>query len=228
MQVSEKNSYHIIQQQLTQRSALNVSQTSAFAALVADAYASAADAITQAKAAAQSGIMLDSNKGPIRLEAYRASLGPTNGRSLDDIPLLLPSERTISGLAAYAGDALKSLLAQHGIEAPSSLSFDNYGQLQLPADYAQADALRSALNENPDILRDLRDVNALTSHYVEMKKNEPFLEAYADADSQAEVNAVLSQYAYLFSDNRASSYITLTFNENMQLVPQADGRSYNA
>jgi hypothetical protein len=50
--------------------------------------------------------------------------------------------------------------------------------------------------------RELSTVNALTSNFVEMQKSRQFQQEYAAATTQAEVDAVVARYSYLFSGNQ--------------------------
>ena len=141
-------------------------------------------------------------------------------------PLLMPSQQNVDTLTAHISKVFPEFLADNNIPlAPKEISYDNQGQLQLPADYPYADELRAALNDNPSMARQLSTVNALTSHVVEMRKSIPFQEEYAAASSQAEANAVIEKYSHLFWGNRRNDSIALSFSENGSLTMTANGKN---
>lgn len=158
----------------------------------------------------------------IDIDAY---FTPDPSRSLEDTPLLAPSQRNIDALSRHVSAAMPDFLARHGIpEAPASISYDAYGQPQFPADYAYAKEFRAALDDEPVLARQMSTVAALTSHKVEMEKSLPFITEYQAAQSQAEIAAVLAKYRYLFDGTNPSSQIALNFDAQGRLTVSADGK----
>lgn len=142
-------------------------------------------------------------------------------------PLLLPSPNNINALAKHISAAMPQFLSDNNIPSPpSSISYDNEGKMQLPADYQYAAQFKVALEKNPAMERELRTVNALTSHYVEMSKSIPFIEDYQAANNSAEQAAVVKKYSYLFSPNRHYTSIALQFSVEGRLSFTADGEPY--
>ena len=94
------------------------------------------------------------------------------------------------------------------------MRYDSSGQLVLPDNYPYADKFKAMLNEQPALSRQLSTLNGLTSHLVELRKVEPFQREYAAANTQAEIDAVLKKYSYLFSGQRTYSMITITLSGN--------------
>ncbi|MDH4275800.1 MAG: hypothetical protein OEW08_12255 [Gammaproteobacteria bacterium] len=185
-----------------------------------------------------------SNSGEAQDNAAKTVLDTTHGRiplDLDDYfkpiseesqgasfltahPLLLPSQRNIDVLTAHASAKLKELLAQNNIpSAPASIKYDSEGNMQLPSDYPYASQFKQALDNNPPLAKNLRSINALASHWAEIKKRIPFHQEYAAASSQAEADAVVEKYSYLFSRNQHYSSIELHFSTNGLLSVTADG-----
>lgn len=165
----------------------------------------------------------DQGAQSLDIDAY---FTPPAGGYLTLPPLLMPSQRNIDALSSHISAALPKLLADNGIpSAPASITYDGAGKMQLPADYPYAEKFRQALEGNPAMERELRTVNALASHMVEINKSIPFQQEYAAASSQAEVDAVVAKYAHLFSGNRISSAIALEFSARGRLTVTADGKA---
>ena len=165
----------------------------------------------------------DTDQGPKNrnIEDYFSPSGKMHGTaSLFQTlpPLLLPTKNNIDELSNHISTNFPQFLAENNIpSAPSSITYDNEGQIQLPSDYAYASEFKQALANNPTMSRELSTVNALTSHYVEMQKSLEFQEQYAATTTKAEANAVVAQYSDLFSDNKHYDTITLQFSEGGHL-----------
>lgn len=171
--------------------------------------------------------LLDTDRGALvlNIDDYFSPPAQTGGAALTLPPLLLPSRNNIDALSRRISAAMPQLLAQNQIPAPpASISYDREGKLQLPADYAYAEAFKAALAKQPALARELSTVNALTSHWVEMQKSLPFQQEYAAATSQSEANAVVAKYSYLFSEYRHYAAITLQFSAQGALTLTADGK----
>lgn len=165
----------------------------------------------------------DQGTQSLDIDAY---FTPPTGGYLTLPPLLLPSQRNIDALSSHISAALPQVLAEHGIpSAPASVTYDGAGKMQLPADYPYADKFRQALEKNPALDRELRTVNALASHRVEIGKSMPFQQEYAAASSAAEAAAVVARYAHLFSGSRLASSIALEFSAGGHLTVTADGKA---
>ena len=167
--------------------------------------------------------LLDTAQGPknLDIEDYFSPGGKVHGTaSLFQTlpPLLLPTKNNIDELSDHISTTFPQFLAENNIpSAPSSITYDNEGQIQLPSDYPYASEFKQALANNPTMSRELHTVNALTSHYVEMQKSLKFQQEYAATTTKAEVNAVLARYSYLFADNKQYDTITLQFSESGRL-----------
>ncbi len=160
----------------------------------------------------------------LNIDNYFTPPSKTSGLGLSLPPLLLPSQRNIDALTSHISATFPQFLAQNKIpSAPSSITYDSEGKMQLPPDYAYASEFKQALANNPTMERELRTVNALTSNLVEMKKSIPFQQEYAAA-TQAEADAVVAKYSRLFSGNRHYDTIALHFTASGKLSLSADGK----
>ena len=141
-------------------------------------------------------------------------------------PLLLPSQDNVAALSSHISSAMPGLLAKYNIpSAPDSISYDSQGKIQLPDDYLYADQFKQMLADNPGMEKELRTVNALASHLAGMKDSQAFQEEYQAASGQAEIDAVIAKYSYLFSGQRSDRNISLEFSADGRLVVKADGES---
>jgi len=161
----------------------------------------------------------------LNIDEYFSPHANTGGSLATLPPLLLPNQKNIDALTKHISAAFPRFLAQNHVPyPPSSVTYDERGQIQLPADYPYAEQFKQALEDNPTLARELSAVSALTSHLVEMRKAIPFQEEYAAATNQAQADAVVAKYRYLFSGNRHYDIIALHFSESGSLTLTADGK----
>lgn len=164
----------------------------------------------------------ETSQGAMSLD-IDAYFTPTANTTLP--PLLLPSPNNIAALTRHISEKLPEFLARNNIPSlPSSITYDNEGRIQLPADYPYVSEFKEALASNPAMARELSTVSALTSTLVEMKKSIPFQQEYAAATSKAAADAVVAKYGYLFSGNRHYDTIALNFSANGELSLTTDGK----
>jgi hypothetical protein len=189
-----------------------------------------ADKSNSAEASGNSATaVFDTDQGAKNLDIdafFSPGGGASGAQSLSQAlpPLLLPSKNNIDVLTNHISVTFPQFLARNNIpSAPSSITYDNQGQIQLPSDYAYASEFKQALADNPTMSRELSTVNALTSHFVEMQKSVPFQQEYAAA-TQAEIDAVVARYSYLFSDNHDYDTIALQFSPSGSLSLTHDGK----
>ncbi len=233
MQISPASAYSALsqlnfpsRQNQTPPTASQADPAATFAARVSISQ-SARDLLAAQTGTASTTAAFDTSKGTreLDIDAY-FSPPPANAQiDLDSVPLLLPSQKNIDALSSHISASLPGFLAENNIPSPpASITYDNAGKMQLPADYPYAAEFEQALKNDPALDRELRTVNALTSHLVEMKKSMPFHEAYAAAGSQAEIDAVIAKYSYLFSNNRQADAIALHFSKDGALSLTANGK----
>ena len=172
-----------------------------------------------------SSTSLDTSQGTQTLDIDNYFASPSaQPVSLADIPLLLPSAKNLAALSEHLSEILPGFLHENGIPSlPATITYDNEGNIQLPDDYPYAAELEAALEENPAIDKEMRTLNALASHYVEIQKAIAFQQEYAAAQTQAEINAVIAKYDYLLSDNRTYSTISLNFSDKGTVSVGCDG-----
>lgn len=171
--------------------------------------------------------VFDTSQGTktLNIDDYFTPHANTGGSLTTLPPLLLPTQKNIDALTKHISAAFPQFLAQNHIPyPPSSVTYDNQGKIQLPADYPYAAEFKQALDNNPTLARELSAVSALTSHLVEMRKSIPFQQEYAAATTQAEADAVIAKYRYLFSGNRHYDSIALHFSTSGSLSLTADGK----
>lgn len=147
----------------------------------------------------------------------------------DQLPsLLLPSANNIKNLQKRVSEQFKKLLQDHGIAlAPEKICFVGAAKIQLPQKYAHARALRRALDQNQRIRLELSSLNALSSHYLDMRIRTPFGEAMNNAATQEEIDGVISQYRFLLRDDNSYISTALAFSPAGDVLITADGAAVN-
>lgn len=181
-------------------------------------------ALGQTVSAADDIYPMDTGKGEENLSLSTYFAGGYSKPTLSLDGLLMPSEKNVRALQDHISKVFPDFLAANGIpEAPDSIRYDNSGNMVLPADYPYADELKAALEQDPAMARELSTANALASHLAALKELEPFHEEYAQAQSQAEIDAIIDKYSHLLSDNRSYPEIALMFSDDGKLSITADG-----
>ncbi|MFA7382615.1 MAG: hypothetical protein WC001_04125 [Desulfurivibrionaceae bacterium] len=204
-------------------SSANNADTVAISSAARDLFAGRTNAPTVLGGSATT--VVETTQGPMTIDDYFKPAAQADGSLATLPPLLLPNPKTIDALTRNISENFPQFLAANNIpSAPTSITYDSAGQIQLPADYPYADQFKQALENDPTMERKLRTVSALTSHLVEMRKSIPFQEEYAAATTQAEIDAVVAKYSYLFSDNKQYSSIALNFSASGELSLSADGK----
>ncbi|OKY26184.1 MULTISPECIES: hypothetical protein [Thalassotalea] len=175
----------------------------------------------KAEVRAESVFNMNTNQGnnDINLDEYLATGPQATPVSLKDVELLLPTAHNVDTLAKYSQEKFKDLLTQYNITSPpETISFDNEGQIVIPADYPYTAQLKQALTENPIVENALRTTAALASHYAGIMEGQPFRDEMATARSQADRDRIIEKYSYLFDDNRPAKQIILSFLEDGSLL----------
>lgn len=234
MQIQSTGAYSACQKQTsTVNNAVNSAASAAsFADMIAAHQTGSAIPAAQSKSAAQSvngaTAVFDTDQGSksLNIDEYFSPSTQTNGLGFSLPPLLLPNQKNIDALTHHISEIFPQFLAQNNIpSAPSPISYDSEGKIQLPEGYAYASEFKQALEKNPALAKELSTVNALTSHWVEMKKLIPFQQAYAAAVTVEQTEAVVAQYSYLFSSNHHYDVITLQFSADGRLTLTDDGKT---
>lgn len=173
--------------------------------------------------------ILDTDQGQIEID-IDAYFDPQSAPTYKAIPgatlppLLSPTSVNMKALLNHASAKLQGALEANNIpDAPSQIAFDNQGQLLLPADYPYADQLKGMFQKELGLERELRTLNALSSHLVGSEDSVAFSNEYQMANSKAAVDAVLAKFSFLFNSNRPSAQIALNFRPDGQLQITADG-----
>jgi hypothetical protein len=181
------------------------------------------------KLSANASFDTDQGNKNLNIDSYFTPNPNTDFSSYSTLPpLLLPSADNINALSKHISEAMPKFLGENNIPSPpSSITYDNEGKMQLPADYQYAAQFKQALSSNPAMERELRTANALTSDFVEISKSIPFQQEYSAAKNMAEQAAVVQKYSYLFSPNRHYTSIALQFSAIGNLSFTADGQPYH-
>lgn len=157
----------------------------------------------------------DTDQGRIALDIDAYFAPPTGEANRSLPPLLWPSEDNIRALSSHVAQRLPAALAAYGIpSAPASVRYDSMGQPVFPDDYPYTERFRAMLADQPALARQLSTIHALSSHLAEMRKSLPFQQEYAAAKTQAQIDAVVNKYSYLFSGQRSYSVITVELAGN--------------
>lgn len=167
-------------------------------------------------------VQMDTSEGPITLDLDAYFTPPDTHKTYSNTlpPLLYPTQRNIEVLAEHITQKMPEFLSRNNIsKAPASISYDLRGQIQLPDDYAEAQAFQAALDQDPVLDRQLRTVAALSSTWAALNKAIPFQQEYAAATSPAQIQAVIAKYSHLFSGQSLNNNIVLTFSPDKVLTP---------
>ena len=184
----------------------------------------------QAANAGKSMTLFETDQGSMSLDINAYFSPAANARQEGSLsqslpPLLLPSQENVDALVNHLSTTMPQFLAENNIpSAPSSIRYDSEGRVQLPEDYAYAAEFNEALSKNPAMERELRTVNALSSHLTEMKKSASFQQEYAAAATEAAAKAVVTKYSQMFSGNRSYDAISLNFTATGHLSITAAGK----
>ncbi|MEW4982069.1 MAG: hypothetical protein AB1Y26_02385 [Cycloclasticus sp.] len=163
----------------------------------------------------------------IDLDSYFSNSPPTAGFfNINDLPpLLMPSEQNINALTEHVSERFKQLLKDYNIpSAPEKITFDNEGKMQIPIDYPYANELNDALEENTGIDRELRTLNALSSHAAAIQERMPFIEEMGKASSKVETDRIIAKYSHLLHDNQSYKSMALIFSDQGDVSVTADGK----
>ena len=185
----------------------------------------------KARLAAESGStangLCDTTQGTERLDvdAYFSSLSQGTSVSLDRLPpLLLPSANNVHALADHLSRKLPAFLAEHGIaSAPSRITYDERGNIQLPADYPYANELKQALASDPVMGRELSTLNALASHLAGMNSAISSGQGKAATSAQGDSAADVAAYRALIRNTGHEPEIVLQIAASGGLTATADG-----
>lgn len=126
---------------------------------------------------------------------------------LDTSNLLLPNLQNVESLNQYISQSFPEFLRDHNIpEAPESMNFNSRGELVLPADYAHADALKTALSEDRPMINAIRTAHAISSHVAAIHATQPMRDEMAAAESEAEMAQLMMKYSHFLGEGRERAY----------------------
>ena len=189
--------------------------------------AAESEAPEKAAPSAISEMVTDKGNINIDLDSYFSNTPSTTGflNANDLPPLLMPSEQNINALTEHASKRFKQLLEDYNIpSAPDKITFDNEGKIQMPIDYPYANELNDALEENTGVGRELRTLNAISSHAAEIQERMPFIEEMGKASSKAETDRIIAKYSHLLNDNHSYRSMALMFSDQGDVSVTANGK----
>lgn len=127
----------------------------------------------------------------------------SEAQKISDFPLhLYPTQENIDSLNNKISDRMPQFLTENNIpEAPTKITYDNYGKIHLPQNYEYSSEFKQALEADSEFSDDLRNINAMTSHFVGIQK------AIASGYSQKSFS---DQISLQFSE---MGILTMTVNE---------------
>ena len=175
-----------------------------------------------------SNVTMLTDKGSVKIDLdsyFSNSPSATGFLNVNDLPpLLLPSTQNISALTEHVSTRFKQLLEDYNIpSAPEKITFDNEGKMQIPMDYSYANELNQALEENTGLARELRTLNAISSHAAEIQERMPFIEEMGNASSKAETDRIIAKYSHLLQDNNSYKSMALILSTEGDVSVTADG-----
>lgn len=157
---------------------------------------------------------------------YGAEKSPNNGVTLSKLPpLLYPTANNIKTIQAHASERFQNLLQEFNIPyAPEKITFDHTGQMVIPNNYPYKNQLQEAINQTPGLERELRDLNALSSHYAALQSLEVVHEEISNAKNNWEVGEILKKYKSVIEKASQGFDMALKFTPNGELSITADGQ----
>ena len=211
--------------------AANTNATS-FASLLAEATQSPTARTSYAVAktatsATSNELMLETSRGRQSIDPdwyFNPKPGTFN---LDTMPLLAPSPDNIAAVSQDASARLGQLLAENGIpEAPTSIDFDQMGQIVLPSDYEYAVKFREAIQRDPVLGRELGFIHASAEFQVNVQESIKYQREFWAAGTDAERNAVNARYSYLFRNGTPRKAVALMLDRGGVITPVSGGKLY--
>ena len=158
---------------------------------------------------------------------YGAEKSPNNnGVTLTKLPpLLYPTANNIKAIQAHASERFQDILKDFNIPyAPEKITFDNSGKMVIPDNYPYKNQLQEAINQTPGLEREMRDLNALSSHYAALQSLEVVHAEISNAKNDWEVGEILKKYKGVIEKASQGFNMALKFTPNGELSITADGQ----
>lgn len=207
----------------------NTRATTDFAAYLAKSATTTPAIATTSPTSTANPLKTSNQQANDHLAAYTVPQQTSSDNSRLQTPfgeLLLPNAENVAYLQNVANQTLTTLLQKYQIpQAPSSLRYDENGNLQLPSDYPYAATFRQALQENPKSEQLLNNLNGLASHYASLQKIAPLSDALAQARDENASRQVMARYGYLLDAKNHTVDITLEMGSDHKMRVFSDGRA---
>lgn len=201
-----------------------VSISQAARSLFAAQVAAAQPALSSGASAAPTAVF-DTDKGRVELNFDDYFSPPARGLSAELPPLLMPTQENIDALSKHLSAVFPKFLADNSIPyAPASISYDQQGQPEFPADYPYGEQLKKALQDSPSMAREIATTYALADTKAALDDAMKFQQEYRQASNQKAIEAVVARYADLLAGSNQAPLISMGFTSDGQLRIAAAGQ----
>ncbi|MFA6243478.1 MAG: hypothetical protein WC655_21235 [Candidatus Hydrogenedentales bacterium] len=146
------------------------------------------------------------------------------GSLLASQPLLLPTNKNVQALSAGLASKLGGFFRENGIEKdpPITIEVDNNtGAISVSGDRDDTGRIAELINEDPELSKQIRTLNAISSHAYEIPKHLAFQEEYRNSDSPEDV---VAKYSSLFGPQMARSFSIVYDGSAVQMM--VDGKAW--
>ncbi len=146
------------------------------------------------------------------------------GSLLASQPLILPTNKNVQALSAGLASKLGELFRENGIEKDPSITIkvdNNTGAISVTGDRDDTAHIEELLNEDEDLSKQIRTLNAISSHAYEMPKHMAFQEEYRNSDSPEDV---VAKYSSLFGPQMARTFSIVYDGSAVQMM--VDGKAW--
>jgi hypothetical protein len=170
--------------------------------------------------------VFDTDQGRVEINIDEYFSPPAAGSNAELPPLLMPTQENIDALSKHLSAVFPKFLADNGIPyAPPSISYNNEGQPEFPADYPYGEPLKKALQDTPSMAKEIATTYALADTKAALDDAMTFQQEYRQASSQNAVQSVIAKYADLLAGSNRSSLIAMGFTPDGQISIAAAGQT---
>lgn len=131
--------------------------------------------------------------------------------------LLLPTRANVAMLAAKASESINAKLDAAGIAREPGFELEiqdvNSAHVTVKGDRADAKAIEDLINGDRELQMDIHNANALASHIPGIERSMAFQKEYSTAQTQAQMEAIVSRYPDLFGGLTPAADIDMRFGK---------------
>ena len=169
--------------------------------------------------------VFDTDQGSVEINIDEYFSPPAAGSNAELPPLLMPTQENIDALSKHLSAVFPKFLSDNGIPyAPASISYDQQGQPEFPADYPYGEQLKKALQDSPSMAKEIATTYALADTKAALDDAMKFQQEYRQASNQKAIEAVVARYADLLAGSNQSPLISMGFTSDGQLRIAAAGQ----